>query len=212
MEPIVPAHPEGNPACPDGEGGRAMLSRMNAGKHEQLANWGLDHLSLSGARRALDLGCGGGANLGRLLARMAFGGFAAGLDYSELSVEVSRETNATAIAEGRCEVVLGDVSRLPFEDGSFDVVTGFETVYFWPDVEGALSEALRVLKPGGVLLICNEVDGEDPAMVEFARTVEGMSVYTASELESFMSKAGFSDVQADRDPQTGHMCAIGMRP
>ncbi len=212
MEPTAPVRPEGNPACPDGEAGRVMLDRMNTGNHEQLANWGLDHLSCAGARRALDLGCGGGANLGRLLDRMGSGGFAAGLDYSELSVEVSRERNGRAIAEGRCEVVQGDVSALPFGAGEFDAVTAFETVYFWPDVEGALSEAFRVLRSGGSLLICNEADGEDPSTVEFARSIEGMSVYTASELEAFMLNAGFSDVQAYRDSETGYVCAIGKRP
>jgi ubiquinone/menaquinone biosynthesis C-methylase UbiE len=49
------------------------------------------------------------------------------------------------------------VSQIPWEDGAFDLVTAFETVYFWPDFEGGLKEVRRVLKPGGTLFICNEM-------------------------------------------------------
>ena len=49
--------------------------------------------------------------------------------------------------------VCGDATRLEFEDGSFDAVTMFDVLEHVPDDHRALSEALRVLKPGGYLLV-----------------------------------------------------------
>lgn len=84
-------------------------------------------------RRVLDIGCGGGANLAQFL-KLCPQGSVCGIDFSAESVATSLRKNAGAVAAGRCEVRQGDVSRLPYADASFDLVTAFETVYFWPDV------------------------------------------------------------------------------
>ena len=42
--------------------------------------------------------------------------------------------------------------ELPYETGKFDLVTAFETVYFWPDLKQSFSEVFRVLKPGGMFM------------------------------------------------------------
>lgn len=44
----------------------------------------------------------------------------------------------------------GDVTKLPFEKNTYDLVTGVETVYFWPEVEKAFREILRPEAPGNV--------------------------------------------------------------
>ncbi|NPD31312.1 class I SAM-dependent methyltransferase [Eggerthellaceae bacterium zg-1084] len=207
----MPTWPEGNPARPEGDAGRAMLARMNEGHHEVLAAWGLSLIDFAGVSRALDVGCGGGANLVRLRERME-GGHVTGLDYSELSVEVSRRTNAEAIAEGRCAVTQGDVAAMPFEDAAFNLVTGFETIYFWPDVRAGLAEALRVLAPGGQLLICNEADDTNESACELAASVDTMVVYAGEQLVCLFEGAGFEEVRWQRHPQTGHVAVVGRRP
>ena len=67
--------------------------------------------------------------------------------------------NAQAIRESRCKVVEGAVAELPFGKDTFDMVTAFETIYFWPDIEHCFNEVKRVLKDGGVFAIVNEDDG-----------------------------------------------------
>ena len=183
--------PEGNPAKPQGEEGRALLERMNSGHHEELAIWGLSHVCFEGGEHMLDIGCGGGANLLRLLERSQ-DGKAYGIDYSPLSVEISRDTCARQIECGQAFVEQADVSELPFEDNMFDIVTAFETVYFWPDMENALREVRRVMKPDASLLICNEANGFTLEMNEQAKAIEGMTMYTAKDLESLLLKSGFS--------------------
>lgn len=200
----------GNPANPEGEAGRAMLARMNTGNHEALAQWGLAHVPFAAGMEALDIGCGGGANLARLLERISQGRVH-GIDVSPLSVEVSRRFNAQAIEEGHCTVELGDAGSLPFEDGSFDVVTAFETVYFWPDLPTALREVARVLKPGGAFLVCNEANGSRAADYELAAAIEGMTMYTALDLRGFMEEAGLTVGVVDDEQDTGRVCVLARR-
>lgn len=57
-----------------------------------------------------------------------------------MACEKSALLNEDAIREGRCEIILGPVSDLPFDDDSLDVATAFETVYFWPDFVNDLKE------------------------------------------------------------------------
>ena len=201
--------PAGHPEKPSGEEGRTLLERMNAGKHEDLSLWGLAHLSFDGAGSALDIGCGGGANIARLLERMP-DGRVCGVDYSELSVQVSRETNADAIAAGRCEVREGIASELPFEDGAFDIVTAFETVYYW-ELAPSFAEVLRVLRPGGTFLVCNEDDGSKPSMHEFAARIPGMVMYTGGELKEALLDAGFSSVEVDESPDNDDIAVVAVK-
>ena len=151
--------PAGHPEKPRGEDGIRMLERMNGGRHEELALWGLSFLPIGPSDRLLDIGCGGGANIARLLDR-APQGTVTGVDYSPTSVAASRTHNADSIAAGRCEVFEGDASALPLPADGFDGATAFETVYYW-DLPRAFAEVRRVLRPGGHFLVCNEDDGSD---------------------------------------------------
>lgn len=204
--------PPGHPEKPQGEQGRKLLERMNGGAHEELATWALDLLApeslpaVDKTGRMLDVGCGGGANLRRLMERVGEARVT-GIDYSPVSVALSREVNADAIGEGRCEVLEGDVGTLPFGDGQFGVVTAFETVYFWPHVDVALREIRRVLASGGRLLIAND-DGTQPAAHAIAQQIDGMSVYTADELKKLLLEAGFLSVEVFHDETTHQMALV----
>lgn len=184
---------EGHPERPEGAAGRALLERMNTGHHEELAEWGLGYLQFAGDECMLDIGCGGGANLQRLLAR-ASDGHATGIDYAPLAVEVAREVNAQVIAEGRCDVLEGDVRALPFDDGAFDLVTAFETVYFW-DMPAGFAEVRRVLRTHGQFLICNEANGTGTEAQEVADGIPGMVIPTGNQLSDLLKDAGFTIIQ-----------------
>ena len=114
-----------NTRKPEGLGGKLMVTMMNHG-HASLSAFGLQHIAIQENASCLDLGCGGGANVKKLLARSPQG-HVTGLDYSEVSVAKSRKCNAAAIEAGRCEIVLGNVMDLPFPDDAFHVATAFET-------------------------------------------------------------------------------------
>ena len=90
-----------NARKPEGFFGRMMVNGMNGGSHAKMAEWGLSYITISDDADILDVGCGGGANLARLLKRCTKG-TVKGIDYSPVSVKKSKEVNATAIAKGRC--------------------------------------------------------------------------------------------------------------
>jgi len=110
---------------PKGPLGRLLLSAMNA-SHSKLTDWGLGHVSIGKPNTILDVGCGGGGTV-RKLARIASEGKVYGIDFSEESVAVSRRTNERAITAGRVEIRRASVSRLPFPDRMFDLVTAVNT-------------------------------------------------------------------------------------
>lgn len=177
---------------PEGFLGKIMVNGMNSGGHASLAEWGLGFIGNKRAQVSLDCGCGGGANVRRLLERSDK---AYGIDYSEISVAKSRQTNAGAIRRGKCEIIRGDVCSLPFENVSFDIVTAFETVYFWQNIEKAFSEIYRVLKKGGVFAITNESTGTDKTSVKFSRIIDGMNLYTGDDMKALLEKAGFAGIE-----------------
>jgi SAM-dependent methyltransferase len=95
-------------------------------------------------QRVLDVGCGAGAFL-RLVSEQDASPF--GLDASEELIELAR----TRLPEADLRV--GDMQFLPYEDDSFDLVTGFNSFFFAADMVAALREAGRVAAPGAPLVI-----------------------------------------------------------
>ena len=182
-----------NTRKPIGLGGKIMVTMMNLG-HSPVARWGLRFLELTPDAKVLDCGCGGGANIKRLLKKCPQG-VVKGIDYSPVSVEKSKRVNEAAVTKGRCNVLRASVAELPFESEQFDAVTAFETVYFWPDLPQCFREVCRVLKSGGTFLICNESNGDTDKDEKWTEIISGMTIYKDIELKSCLEQAGFFDVQ-----------------
>ena len=107
-----------NTRKPVGFGGKIMVAMMNMG-HSPVARWGLRFLELTPDAKVLDCGCGGGANIKRLLKKCPQG-IVKGIDYSPVSVEKSKKVNKAAISKGRCAVLQGSVADMIFADEWFD--------------------------------------------------------------------------------------------
>ena len=175
---------------PEGKLGNIQLKSMN-NEHTPVSLWGLKHLNISPDDVILDIGCGGGMNINRMAqsAKKVYG-----VDYSIESVNLSKEVNEDLIKEGRVEVHEGNVMDLPFEDNSFDIVTAFETVYFWPDIVKSFGEVKRVLKPGGMFLIGCEANGTNNLAMKFFDKVVDMTFYEDNDLVGFLKSNDFKDV------------------
>jgi ubiquinone/menaquinone biosynthesis C-methylase UbiE len=89
-----------------------------------------------------------------MAAERAVRGRVNGIDRSDVMVKQASRRNQAAVAAGRVELEQGTVSRLPFEDGTFSKVFEVNTFHHWPSPKGDLEEILRVMKPGGLLLLC----------------------------------------------------------
>jgi len=174
-----------NCACPKGRMGRAMLKFMNF-CHAPLTNWGLGLADIQDGWTILDIGCGGGATLKRLLERSR-DAQVYGIDISEESVAKARKVNAKEL-DKQVFVCQGSAEKLPYEDNKFDLVTAVETVYFWPNLPSCLQEVNRVLKPGGRFVIMVEVVDNNSKWTDL---VEGMTAYQPRELQAMLNEAGF---------------------
>ncbi len=104
----------------------------------------LRRVSLEPGQRVLDVGCGVGAFL-RLVADR--GARAFGLDASETLLDLAR----TRLPEA--ELRVGEMEALPYEEATFDLVTGFNSFFFANDIVAALREAGRVAKTGAPVVI-----------------------------------------------------------
>jgi demethylmenaquinone methyltransferase/2-methoxy-6-polyprenyl-1,4-benzoquinol methylase len=100
--------------------------------------------------RALDLACGTG-DITFEIARRLKQGRAIGLDITRGMLEIAEQKRREARI-ANVDYHREDIMHLPFEDETFDCVTGGYALRNVPDVEGALSEIKRVLKPGGRFL------------------------------------------------------------
>ena len=179
-------------ARPEGFLGRVMLRFMNFG-HAPLTNWGLSLVEIHDGWTMLDIGCGGGATLKRLLKRSK-GAQVYGIDISEESVAKARKVNASVL-DRQVFVTQGSAEKLPYEDNKFDLVTAVETVYFWPDLPNCLKEVRRVVKPGGRFAIMVEVLENDSVWTD---VVEGMTAYSPEQLKEMLEGAGFVKTELHR--------------
>lgn len=134
--------------------------------------------------RLLDAGCGTGRNL------VEFAGWArpVGLDLSEEALRLCRERGVPA-ARGRLQA-------LPFPDGSFDAVTSFDVLYHrWiEDDAAAVAELVRVLRPGGVLLV--RVPALKLLWGAHDAAVHSRHRYTTGEVRALLEGRGLSVLRA----------------
>ena len=109
---------------------------------------------LTGEERALDAGCGAGA--------LAFA--LAPLVQEVVGVDSSAELLAAAreLAPANCAFVEGDVTALPFEYGSFDLVGCARVLHHVRRPELVMSELSRVTRPGGRILVVDQLGAIDP--------------------------------------------------
>jgi len=123
----------------------------------------LDRLALRGDERVLDMGCGRGAVL-LMAAQHLTTGRAVGVDIWKRADQSGNSAEATwrnAVAEGvadRVELHTADMTALPFEDSSFDVVVSSIAIHNIKRRAGrnrAMDQAVRVLRPGGRLMIAD---------------------------------------------------------
>jgi ubiquinone/menaquinone biosynthesis C-methylase UbiE len=199
---------------PTGWLGKITLWRMNA-SHSKLTDWGLEQIPVENDYTILDVGCGGGRTVSKLAA-IATLGKVYGIDFSEESVTATKRTNAQWIDLGRVEIRQGTVSELPFADGIFNLITAVETHFWWADLPNDMREVLRVLKPGGTLIVIAEIyKGMTTGAGKFAEKYAsrtGMTLLSVAEHQELFNNTGYSDVQVVEKREKGWICGIGRKP
>lgn len=196
---------------PKGFWGKRVLKDMNSKRHAALPEWVLKEVQIDKNYRILDVGCGGGANIARLLEKCPEG-HVTGLDISTLAVDVSTELNYRAYKDGFCLIVGGNALQMPLAKEIFDMVTAFESIYYWSSLDYGFVELFRVLKPGGTVVIANERDGLLPEDEVLYKAVGTMRIYHPIEIEQSLSEAGFINIQTHKDEQRHFIYFTATKP
>jgi enediyne biosynthesis protein CalE5 len=176
-----------------------------------IGDWLADAAGWAPGVRALDVGCGAGfpALLGA--ARLSPGGTMVATDISTAMVAVTSD-RARAVGLVNLEAKAMDAEELRFDDASFDAVTNAYGLMFCPDPQRAVTEAYRVLRPGGR---CAVVTWDEPSTSPFftviiptaapilslAAPVAGapgpFRFASVTALEELMRASGFSHVSVE---------------
>ena len=189
------------------EHGFAMLNRMNQ-HHRELHRWALEHVSLDTDKTILDVGFGGGQNIHNLL-HLAHGAKVWGIDYSPASYQKCAELNQDAIRAGRLELTLGSADQLPYDHDSFDLVTAFETIYYWPHIDQCFRQIWERLRENGRFLICNE-DSSAAGNEELIEALH-LNYYSCEDLDRMLRQAGFRTVHTYTHHNGKWICAVGKK-
>lgn len=198
-----------NTRKPKGFLGKIMINRMNEG-HAKLSDWGFSHLRNISPKSVADFGCGGGINVAKLIKKFPTAKVT-GFDYSAVSVKESKKVNDAEIKKGICNIIQGDVSKTPFEDKMFDLITAFETVYFWPGPLQSFKEVYRTLKPGGTFMIVNEFDGISEREKKYQKLIDGLKLYDNQELTGLLQQAGFEGIILFHETSKHWICCLAIK-
>ncbi|HYQ84419.1 MAG TPA: arsenite methyltransferase, partial [Rubrobacter sp.] len=159
--------------------------------------------TLSPGEVVLDLGSGGGIDVLLSARRVAPGGRVYGLDMTDEMLELARRNQAEAGVEN-AEFLKGEIEDVPLPDGHVDVVISNCVINLSTEKQRVISEAFRVLKPGGRFAVSDVVFlGEKSKLPPgVARNVELWSgcvsgALEKGEYEALLSEAGFEEVAVE---------------
>lgn len=154
---------------------------------------------LQPALLALDIATGGGHTA------LALAPHVAQVTVSDLTPAMLETARAFLLSQGvtNARFEIADAEDLPFADASFDRVTCRIAPHHFPDVGKAVQEVARVLKPGGIFLLVDNIAPEDPELDKFDNTVEKWRdpshgrCYTQTEWLNFFTQAGLQAEDAE---------------
>ena len=183
--------------------GRLMTS-ANASAHDLT----LAHSRIAPDDRVLEIGFGGGALAAKTLAS-APGVTVRGVDASDVMVKLANERLAEAMREGCAELRPGDVSSLPYADGSFEKALSVHSIYFWGDPIADLGEVRRVLVPGGLFVVT--IDPTEPMQGPAAKQT-GYDTWSREALLAVLDRSGLVRTDSEMAADLGLLCAWGRKP
>jgi SAM-dependent methyltransferase len=172
---------------------KAVLASLGCGNPTALAE-------LRAGEVVLDLGSGGGIDVLLSARRVGPTGKAYGVDMTDEMLELARH-NAAEAGIDNVEFRKGEIEALPLPDASVDVIISNCVINLSADKRQVLSEAFRVLRPGGRFAVSDVVvDGPVPA--EVRRSMElwvgcVAGALDVAEFESLLREVGFEDVSIE---------------
>lgn len=154
----------------------------------------------------LDIGCGGGATVSRIL-KLSPDGKVFGIDISIESIKFASRKNKKELGK-RCYIEQGNANKLPYEKEKFNVVTAFSTIYFWDNLNRSFSDIYQILKQNGYFLICCEIS--DPNDTTWTSRINGMKTYSSDQLKDYLQECGFINVEIYKQNKE-NICVVAQK-
>lgn len=161
--------------------------------------------SLRPGEVVLDLGSGGGLDVLLAAQRVGSAGYVYGLDMTDEMLAVARR-NAEKAGATNVEFLKGDIESIPLPSNTVDVIISNCVINLAPDKGQVLTEAFRVLKPGGRVAVSDIViDGDlsglplDEAQIRAGLNWAGCiaGALTRDQYRALLADAGFTDIAVD---------------
>lgn len=179
--------------------------------HQASLREALDALALRPEDHLVEVGCGGGLFLELALQRCHS---AKAIDHSPDMLRLAAALNATAIDQGRLELVEGDARQMPFADGEFKAAAMTDVLLVLEDPAAVLAELHRVLAEHGRLVIHTRAPETAPLMrrIGLGWMARRLRFYRDHELADLLKTAGFAPIAIERQEQDYAQLATAARP
>lgn len=193
---------------PEADVGIQTLKRMNVA-HNDGSLWAISKLNLDENKELniLDIGCGGGQNLLNLSTKFK-NSTLFGIDHSPTSINLSSQTCKDI--KKRVFLEVSDVHKMSFSDNKFNLITAFETLYFWKNLNIAFNEIKRVLKKDGKFMIFLEGTTKQ-TLEKWENLGEGIKLknkLNPSEIKEILNENGFLNVEIYNKDKSEKTCII----
>ena len=173
-------------AVPHGRSGRIVAKTMPM-FHSLFYGPAAERLELHRDDILLDVACGSGALLDRYARDVQH---VAGIDLSDIQIELARRRLQDRIADGSAELIVGDAAHLPWEGGTFSAASCVGSLDFFTDPDAAVKEIYRVLRPGGRVVLTYGIDDRNEKAVAQAASW-GLHHPTENEVRLLIEGTGF---------------------
>ena len=169
-----------------------------------------DILDLKENDHVLEIGFGTGKFINKVAKRLN-DGLIEGLDLSETMVAIAKKRNGKYMARGKVVLRQGDFLEAAYSDNRFDKICSANTIYFWSDQDHYARKILRILKPGGRLILAFE---DKDQLQHRPLSCSVFKIYSLEEIEYFLSHNGFTggiDIFSREIKSQIYHCAVALK-
>jgi ubiquinone/menaquinone biosynthesis C-methylase UbiE len=167
-------------------------------------HWTISLLDINPDDRLLEIGYGPGFAI-ELLSKIAFNGFVAGVDHSEVMVRQASKRNDRAIRDGRVELRLGSTSDLPKFNDHFDKIITINSIHFWDEPIDCLKKLRELLRPGGLIAVTLQPRSRS--------ATDATTKEIGKEVAMNLERAGFTQIRLEikKTKPVSVACALGIK-